>query len=435
VIASLLFGFWVIPQLGLISAIAIVTSLLCAIATAALLYSKAKPYAVVAYIGVAAAAIMLPSDKFAQLLVKQEGGELLYFSEGIGNTVAVIEQGEGERQFRRLYIEGISNTGDVMASLRYMRLQSYIPLLVFNGEPKSALVIGMGTGITSGALLNYPTLAKRAVVELLPEVVEATQHFKGNYDIFNQQGLSISTGDGRHQLLRDPQRYDLITLEPPPPTAAGVNNLYSSDFYRLCKTRLTDNGMVAQWWPISTQSLEASRSLVRSMLDNFTYVTLWTTELHEMLLIGSMQPMPVNIDAIKKTMAYPPLAESLKEIGINSPAALLATYMMGNKGLENFAGDARPITDNFPRLEYDRWTSKRVILEILPKLLSQQRQLPEIHGGLKKDYRFEQEKLHAFYYAGLSIYSGDRDTWQEMMKRLYRADSSNAYYNWFRVSD
>jgi hypothetical protein len=36
----------------------------------------------------------------------------------------------------------------------------------------------------------------------------------------------------------------------------------------------------------------SARSLVRSFLDVFPYPTLWTTELHETLLVGSLSPMP-----------------------------------------------------------------------------------------------------------------------------------------------
>ncbi|MGC7546911.1 spermidine synthase, partial [Pandoraea pneumonica] len=81
-----------------------------------------------------------------------------------------LEQRSSSHTFRRLYIQGVSNSGDAMTSLRYMRLQALLPLIVHNGEPKSALVIGLGTGITAGASLAYPGLQHRVVAELLPAV-------------------------------------------------------------------------------------------------------------------------------------------------------------------------------------------------------------------------------------------------------------------------
>jgi hypothetical protein len=85
--------------------------------------------------------------------------------------------------------------------------------------------------------------------------------------------IEIRLRDGRQELLRSPEHYDLITLDPPPPSAAGVVNLYSSDFYRLARTRLRPSGLLAQWWPLPIQNDEDSRSLVRSFLDAFPYAS------------------------------------------------------------------------------------------------------------------------------------------------------------------
>ena len=69
--------------------------------------------------------------------------------------------------------------------------------------------------------------------------------------------------DGRRELMRNPERYDLITLELPPPSAVGVVNLYSSDFYVLAGAQLQQGGLLAQWLPLPTQNDEDSRSLVQ----------------------------------------------------------------------------------------------------------------------------------------------------------------------------
>jgi spermidine synthase len=63
--------------------------------------------------------------------------------------------------FRRLYIQGVSNSGDSMMSRRYMRLQMLLPLLLHPGDTRSVLVIGLGTGITCGTSLAWPSLERR----------------------------------------------------------------------------------------------------------------------------------------------------------------------------------------------------------------------------------------------------------------------------------
>jgi spermidine synthase len=78
---------------------------------------------------------------------------LAFYEESPGGTVAVVEQQAGHNHFKRLYIQGVSNSGDGMPSVRYMRLQALLPLIIHRGEPRRVLVIGLGTGITAGALL------------------------------------------------------------------------------------------------------------------------------------------------------------------------------------------------------------------------------------------------------------------------------------------
>ena len=195
---------------------------------------------------------------------------------------------------------------------------------------------------------------------------------------------------------------------------------------------MTDKGMLVQWWPITTQSLPVSRSMVRSMLDSFDHLNLWSTDLHEMLLIGSQHPIEVNERRIDKWLTHTPLKQALSEVGIENTAGLLATYMMGTEQLQAFAKDALPVTDNFLRLEYDPWVSKKIILKILPELIAEQQIFSGLSPGLESKYLLKREKLRAFYYAGLASYSGGKDVWRETLQRLYRADKTNAYYQWFR---
>jgi spermidine synthase len=65
------------------------------------------------------------------------GGTLVFYEESPGGTVAVLENTASAGAFRRLYIQGVSNSGDSITSLRYMRLQALLPLLIHNSEPRS----------------------------------------------------------------------------------------------------------------------------------------------------------------------------------------------------------------------------------------------------------------------------------------------------------
>ena len=83
-------------------------------------------------IATVAAVVMTPADRLANLpLATRGGGALVFYEEGRGATVAVAQQQHRDNVFRRLYIQGVSNSGDAMASQRYMRLQALLPVHLF----------------------------------------------------------------------------------------------------------------------------------------------------------------------------------------------------------------------------------------------------------------------------------------------------------------
>ncbi|MCY1483283.1 Polyamine aminopropyltransferase [compost metagenome] len=438
-IAGVMFtGFVLVPGVGLVRTLLVLALLAAAIGCiAAWRGVKVQRGMRRAVLAVALATVVVgtltPPQRLAELLPGARSGRLTFYEEGRGGTVAVVTQGRQRREFSRLYIQGVSNTGDAMPSLRYMRLQALLPLLIHREEPRSALVIGFGTGITAGAMLRYPGLQRPVVAELLPEVLAAAPLFQGNFDAVNDPRLDIRLRDGRRELLRSTERYDLITLEPPPPSAAGVVNLYSRDFYRLAASRLQGRGILAQWLPLPTQNDEESRSLVRSFIDVFPHASLWTTEFHEMLLIGSLEPLELNVPRIRQRFEQPEVVAALGAVGVDSVAALLATWVTDRDGLERYAGEAQPVTDDRPRIEYAPWVRSGEITRVLPALLSLRVAPPlqdadaSFRGAVEDEWR----SLSRFYGLTLHAYRGNRQAWARELRELMREDGGNPYYRWF----
>jgi spermidine synthase len=437
ILGTLLTGFAFVPALGLIRTLALLAVLASLVATLAIFRSPAAKRSPASYLVFASGAtallcfFLIPANRLAQsLVVVRGGGEVVFYRENAAGTVAVLQ--EPKANFRRLYIQGVSNSGDAMPSLRYMRLQALLPLLILEQEPKSALVIGYGTGITTGSLLAVDSLDRRVCVELLPGVVEASHLFRGNFGAANDSRIEVRIADGRRELLRSPERYDLITLEPPPPSAAGVANLYSTNFYQLASQRLTNGGMLAQWLPLGAQNEDDSRAIVRSFLDVFPYATLWSTELHETLLVGSNKPIILDADRIARRFHQPKTEAALYEVGINSPAALLATYLTDRAGLEKFASDAAPVTDDRPSIEYTTWVRPGEVARVLPDLLAlrTEPQLQNVDDAFFSSLTAEERHLHDFYDAGLAAYRGERELWAKSIQQVLAGDSRNPYYLW-----
>lgn len=430
-------GFVLVPVLGLVRALMLLAMAASVIGLVAVFggsptKGRRSGAVLVVVLCTLLVAMLVPTRKLAQLLAQARGGEITFYEESRGGTVAVLAQGQGDNRFHRLYIQGVSNSGDTLPSQRYMRLQALLPLIIHRGEPRSALVIGFGTGITAGALSQYPGLDTRVCAELLPAVVRAAPQFHGNYGAGRDPGLDIRLRDGRRELLASAQTYDMITLEPPPPSAAGVVNLYSRDFYQLAAKRLAPGGILAQWWPLPTQNDEESRAMVRAFLDAFPHATLWTTELHEMLLVGSNDPMELDAAKIEQRFNQPTVAKALGEVGVATPADVLATWVTDRQGLERYAGHTPPVTDDRPSIEYATWVRRNELVQVLPELLTLRTE-PVIHGAspeLIEAMHRQRDVLFAFYASGLAAYQGDRDQWAEALGLVMQADGQNPYYRW-----
>jgi spermidine synthase len=210
-----------------------------------------------------------------------------------------------------------------------------------------------------------------------------------------------------------------------------VANLYSTEFYRLASARLKRNGVVAQWLPLTTQNDEDTKALVKSFVEVFPHASLWTTELHEMLLVGSQDAMTLDAAQISARFNEPEVAAALGSVGVESPEELLALWVTDRAGLMRYAGTTAAVTDDRPRVEYGTWVRPLEILRTLPELMELRGDGPVASADdVRARVKTEREGLDDFYAAGLAAYAGDREVWGERMKRVMTEKGGNPYYRW-----
>jgi hypothetical protein len=191
--------------------------------------------------------------------------------------------------------------------------------------------------------------------------------------------------------------------------------------------------MMAQWWPLATQNDEDSRSLVRSLLDVFPHVTLWTTELHEMLLVGSMEPVPLDPARIRRRFEQPSVAEALAAGGVSSAAALLATYVTDRPGLERYVDGAPPVTDDRPLIEHAGWMRSGEFVRVLPRIMSFRQPVPLVppDPDFEAAIEAERRRLMTFYQASLHHYAHEPAKAGPLLERVLGDDPENPYFRWF----
>lgn len=150
------------------------------------------------------------------------------------------------------------------------KLMAHLPLCYLTHEPQSALVICFGMGTTYRSLLSWDIDA--TAVELVPSVRDAFGYFfEDAEEIRRHPRGTIVIDDGRRFLQRTTQTYDVITLDPPPPPEAAASSLlYSREFYQLVKPRLSEGGILHQWFPGG--EFLTLQALLRSVAEEFPHV-------------------------------------------------------------------------------------------------------------------------------------------------------------------
>src|SRR5690606_38463715 len=105
---------------------------------------------------------------------RSAGAEVIYVREGITGPVAVSRQATGALTYH--------NAGKAQAStypqdVRLERMLGHLTTLTAD-DPRSVLVIGLGAGITAGAVALDPGVARVVVAEIEPLAREvAAEHF------------------------------------------------------------------------------------------------------------------------------------------------------------------------------------------------------------------------------------------------------------------
>ncbi|MCF8719738.1 fused MFS/spermidine synthase [Nitrospina gracilis] len=364
IFGSLVAGFVLLPLIGTEqSLVAVATlnlfvvALLFRTGSAPLKVRKAGTPAIVAVILVFTLA--MPGDLLNPFFMRDSVGQrdvksLLYFEEGLTDTVAVFEDSYGilDPDAKRLITNGISMSASNVIATRYMKLFAHVPILL-SDTPDNVLVICFGTGQTTGAAGIHPRVKSVDSIELSSSVINAAPAFaKENHDVVNNDKVNIVIQDGRNFLLTTGKKYDVITGEPPPPRTAFTVNLYTRDFYEQALRVLKPGGIVAQWVPLHSQSALEVDMHFKTFLSVFPHAQAWMSVANEMLLIGSDQPIDIDLAKLKTRFAEPRIKQAMEAIHIPDVHSFLANIWFLEEQLHALAEGQPLITDNRPRIEF-----------------------------------------------------------------------------------
>ncbi len=300
VVGSALTGLVLLPALG-IQGVVTLCAVLLALGAVALGKKKGVPWLV----AVTLLALLLPpwdgklyavgvynrvsdlGDRSAAGVRKfaEEGWTLLSYEEGRTGSVALGRSTRTGNVWLSLNGKVDASTGDDMPT---QLLSGQIPMAMAP-HPERALVVGLASGVTAGAVLEFPTLTHLTLVELEPKVVQASHAFDHvNGKPLDDPRTELLVQDARAVLAQTGPDFDVIISEPSNPWITGVSNLFTVEYWLLGEGRLAPDGVFCQWIQLYGLAPTEFQSIVASFTSVFPQTWLFEPlEGGDVLLMGS----------------------------------------------------------------------------------------------------------------------------------------------------
>lgn len=284
--------------------------------------------------------------------------DLLYWGEGMNSSIAVTRLlGSGATQF---HVAGKVQASSLPQDMRLQRMLGHLPGL-FHPNPKSALVVGFGAGVTAGSLVVHPEIERLVICEIEPLVPRTSSRYFAheNHDVFNDRRVEMVYDDARSYVITTKEKFDIITSDPLDPWVKGAATLYTKEHFERIKNHLNPGGIVSVFVQLYETNLEAVKSEIATFFEVFPNGSVWANNIngrgYDLVLIGSVEPLRIDVHSIEERLSrpqYQPVVASMSEVGFGTLLDLLATFGMRASDLREWMADAEINRDRSLRLQY-----------------------------------------------------------------------------------
>lgn len=361
ILGSLAAGFLLLNWIGLWGSLRLAAAAYLALAILMGWRAGSRPAQVLGAVAVAGVLGLAFLPAYARLplvsLDPDAGERLVAVWEGASGTVAVVDR-SGDR---RLKLNNSYPLGGSQAAVNE-RVQAWLPLGL-HPRPRALFFLGLGTGITAGAALDFP-VERVTVCEINPDVVRASrEHFAPwTNGLFQDPRVRVVVEDGRNFLLGTPERYDLVIGDIFLTYRAGVGTLYTREHFAAIAERLEPGGLFVQWLTMFDLTAAEFGTIARALLDVFPQVTLWRRSVSPQFpvfaLVAQKREAPLRLEMLTGNLAR--LARPGKlppEVWLHNIP--LSAYV-GNLSAQRASFDAYPLsTDDTLPLEYSAPRTER----------------------------------------------------------------------------
>jgi spermidine synthase len=287
-----------------------------------------------------------------------EAYEIFHNRETVEGTVTCYAEGG----HKWLWINGMGQTFLCTET----KLMAHLPVLLAS-DPRDILIICFGMGTTLKSACVHEGLSITAV-DLVPELFKCFGYYHTKAEgILERENVKVVGEDGRTFLLYSGDTYDVITVDPSPPIhSAGTVNLYTREFFTLCREHLAPGGVACLWFPYGADDLEISEEDLAYILSTFRsvfpHMTVWRGP-HGWgyYLIGTLRKQEIDRERLKAAFAERDIVDDLGEFDTScvSYDQLIQLLVIDERNIGNVTSDAMIITDDYPYTEFPLWRNVR----------------------------------------------------------------------------
>jgi spermidine synthase len=354
VAGTVLAGFVLIPELGT-SASIIVMGLTLAVAGGALAIGPARrrqmlrPAAGLVAAAALLAVFFIPAARLTYVQREAAGVPTAHYED----SVASVDVTGGNARNPGLFINGVGITQLTIIT----KVLAYVPkALRPNAATMLNICFGMGSTYRSSIILGLRTTA----VDLDPTVPTVMPWFYPDASRYLHSPLGTTViSDGRNYVRLSDKRYDLITIDSPPPVwSAGAVVLLTREFYQEASQRLTPGGVLATYLPV--QKPDREKLILRTFRSVFPYMAVLDSPRPAgIYIIGSQAPIAFSPAAIQAVFGSPAARADLPgapDFPARSAAQLVSiirgsVWLTGNQ-VNAYTGPGPLLTDDHPLTEY-----------------------------------------------------------------------------------
>ena len=277
----------------------------------------------------------------------------IHFYEDAPDATVNIEQGDGIGASADL---GLRLNGKTDASTRAdlctQLLIGHIPMAT-RPEAKDVFILGLGSGITGGAILGHG-IEHLTIAENCEPVIRAAKYFEPwNRGVLTNPATRVWSEDARTILKLSPKKYDVIITQPSNPWMAGVGSVFSREYYELGASRLKDGGIMAQWFHVYDMHDGIVTLVLRTFGSVFPHMEVWDSGSGDLILLGSLKPWTSDPSIYRRLFEKDSPRKDLELVGIQTPEAFWARQLASQRTAFAIAGDGPVQSDLFPVLEYE----------------------------------------------------------------------------------